>query len=309
MGVIVGIEGGGTKTGCAVLDEGGTLLAYGQGGPANLNFVSESQQRESFETAIESALKDIHEPIVAMGYTVAGTFANWQWVLERLGHPLSYPVEETRMAMVSTGVDVAHGIAVVAGTGSIISAFVDDRLVRTVGGWGALIGDDGSAYDVSIRGIRMAVRSWDKTALPSALEDAVRQFFGINDLRELIPILYQQGMARHELAQFAKQVLAVAEQGDYQARAVLLDCSCELACDAVGCAILVFGPQTALRVALTGGMFRQPSVFTEDFKDRFSSYYPRAEYYTPVMAPAAAVARVAWLRWQAESANPTPHPE
>lgn len=309
MGVIVGIEGGGTKTGCAVLDEGGALLAYGQSGPANLNFVSESQQRESFETAIEGALKDVHEPIVAMGYTVAGTFANWQWVLERLGNPLAYPVEETRMAMVSTGVDVAHGIAVVAGTGSIISAFVNDRLVRTVGGWGALIGDDGSAYDVAIRGIRMAVRSWDKTALPSVLEEAVRQFFGINDLRELIPILYQQGMARHELAQFAKQVLEAAERGDESAQRTVQQCATQLAHDAIACASTVFESDQPLWVALTGGMFRQPTFFQRIFEQVFREAYPKAEYHTPVMEPAVAVARVAWRRWQADSANPTPHPE
>ncbi|MCL6532645.1 MAG: hypothetical protein K6U12_05140 [Armatimonadetes bacterium] len=302
MGVIVGLEGGGTKTGCAVLDAQGALLAYGQGGPANLNFVSEAQQRESFETAIESALKGISEPVLALGYTVAGTFANWEWVLKRLGNPQAFAVEETRMAFVSTGADVAHGLAIVAGTGSVISAFVSDRLARTVGGWGALIGDEGSAYDLARHGLQLAVRSWDGRESPSQLVNAVQAFFGISDLRELIPLLYQRGMPRHELARFATHVLETAESGDALAQQLVVERATVLARDALACARGVFEPQEPLWVALTGGMFRQPSLFQKTFEEVFSREFPRAHYHTPLMEPAVAVARIAWRRYCADSA-------
>ena len=302
MGVIVGLEGGGTKTGCAVLNEQGALLAYGQGGPANLNFVSEAQQRESFETAIESALKGISEPVLALGYTVAGTFANWEWVLKRLGNPQAFAVEETRMAFVSTGADVAHGLAIVAGTGSVISAFVSDRLARTVGGWGALIGDEGSAYDLAWHGLQLAVRSWDGREPPSQLVNAVQAFFGISDLRELIPLLYQRGMPRHELARFATHVLETAESGDALAQQLVVERATVLARDALACARGVFEPQEPLWVALTGGMFRQPSLFQKTFEEVFSREFPRAHYHTPLMEPAVAVARIAWRRYRADSA-------
>ncbi len=302
MGIIVGLEGGGTKTGCAVLDEQGALLAYGQGGPANLNFVGEAQQRESFETAIESALKDISEPVLALGYTVAGTFANWEWVLKRLGNPQAFAVEETRMAFVSTGADVAHGIAVVAGTGSVISAFVSDRLVRTVSGWGALIGDEGSAYDLARWGVQLAVRSWDGREPPSQLVAAVQAFFGVSDLRELIPLLYQRGVPRHELARFAPRVLEVAEQGDALAQHLVRERATVLAHDALACARDIFEPQEPLWVALTGGMFRQQGLFRTAFEEEFRAAFPNARFHTPVMEPAVAVARIAWRRYRATSA-------
>lgn len=308
MGVIVGLEGGGTKTGCAVLDGEGNLLAYGQGGPANLNFVSEAQQRASFESAIDQALQTICEPILALGYTVAGTFANWQWVQERLGNPPAFAIEETRMAFVSTGADVAHGIAVVAGTGSVISAYLSDALQRTVGGWGALIGDEGSAYDVALTGLRMAVRARDGRAPKSRLIESAQQFFGVQDLRALIPILYQQGLARHELARFARSVVEIAEQGDAVAQQVVSERAALLAQDALACAHPYFDTSQPLWVALTGGMFREPSLFRRTFEQVFTGGYPLAAYHTPVMEPAVAVARIAWRRWQM-AATPTPHPE
>ncbi len=295
MGVIVGIEGGGTKTGCAVLNEQGELLAYAEGGPANLNFVDEATQRESFETALNGALQGIEEPIFALGYTVAGTRANWDWLLERLGNPPAYAIEESRMAMLSTGVEVAHGVSVVAGTGSLIGGFKDDELVVQMGGWGALLGDEGSAYDVAMRGIRSAVRAWDGRDRENGLIHAVQQFFGIEDLRELVPIFYQQGVPRHKVAGFAQSVVETARQGDPVAKLILARAGFDLARDAQACAARLFTRDDEFTVAMTGGMFKS-KIFRTAFQDFFELIFPHAEFRTPVMEPATAVARAALRR-------------
>jgi N-acetylglucosamine kinase-like BadF-type ATPase len=298
MRVIVGLEGGGTKTGCAVLNEEGRLLAYAEGGPANLNFVSEAIQRESFETALEGALRGIDATVLALGYTVAGMRATWDWLLQRLGNPPAFPVEETRMAFVSTGRMYAHGLAVVAGTGSIISAFVHDELVRTVGGWGALLGDEGSAYDVALSGLRAAVRTWDGRGISTKLVNAARAYFGVQDLHELIPLFYQKGVPRHQLAGFARKVIQAAKQGDMVAQHILIARAGCLARDAILCAHGLFKFYEEFTVALTGGMFRGQTPFREGFEKRFREGYPNACFCTPRMKPAVAVARIALRRYK-----------
>ncbi len=301
MGVIIGLEGGGTKTGCAVLDERGNLLAYAEGGPANLNFVSEEQQRESFRQALEGALGGIVQPVLALGHCVAGTVANWGWVLERLGNPKAYPVEEGRMAFVSTGLDEAHGIAVIAGTGSLVSAFIKDELVHQVGGWGALLGDEGSAYDVALSAIRVAVRSWDGREFPTRLVNAVQDYFEVEDLRHLIPLFYQKGVPRHVVAGFAPKVIEVAQQRDWLAVRVLEGRATLLARDACACAQKVFSPLEEFPVALTGGMFRKPSPYRRAFEREFRRRFPNATFRTPQMQPAVATARVALRRWKRDT--------
>jgi len=298
MGVVIGLEGGGTKTGCAVLDEGGRVLAYAEGGPANLNFISEAVQRESFETALEGALQGIDASVLALGYTVAGTRATWDWLLQRLGNPPAFAVEETRMAFVSTGRMYAHGVAVVAGTGSIVSAFVHDELVRTVGGWGALLGDEGSAYDIALLGLRAAVRAWDGRGIPTKLVDAARAYFGVQDLRELVPLFYLKGVPRHQLAGFARKVVQAAKQRDAVARHILSVRAEWLARDAIACARRLFGHHEEFTVALTGGMFRGQTPFRTHFEKRFSQRYPNARFRTPRMKPAVAVARIALRRYK-----------
>ncbi|GBC93098.1 N-acetylmuramic acid/N-acetylglucosamine kinase [bacterium HR15] len=294
--VIVGLEGGGTKTGCAVLDERGTLLAYAEGGPANLNFVSEAVQRESFETAIEGALQGIEAPVLALGYTVAGSRANWDWVLQRLGNPVAIPVEEPRMAFVSTGSLYAHGIAVVAGTGSILAAFKADQLVRVVGGWGSLLGDEGSAYDVAIQALRAAARAWDGRDSETKLVQAALRYFKVRQLDELIPLFYQQGVPRHQVAGFAQKVVRLAEQGDRKAQAIVVTSAFILAHDAIACARGLFQPEDAFRVAITGGMFRGRTLFRKTFEVCFLEAFPHANLRTPLMQPAVAVAKIAWQR-------------
>ncbi|MCS7208310.1 MAG: hypothetical protein NZ874_01945 [Fimbriimonadales bacterium] len=290
MGIIVGIEGGGTKTGCAVLSEQGELLAYAEGGPANLNFVDEATQRQSFETALHGALRGLHEPVLALGYTVAGTRANWNWLLEKLGNPPAFAIEESRMAMLSTGIGVAHGVAVVAGTGSLIGGFKNDELVLQMGGWGALLGDEGSAYDVAIRGIRAAVRAWDGREPENRLIQAVQQFFGVQNLYELIPLFYQQGVPRHQVAEFAKSVVQTAQQDDPVARQILTQAAHALAHDAQACAARLFTRDDEFVVATTGGMFKSP-IFHTAFKESFALAFPKAQCLTPVMEPATAVAK------------------
>jgi len=298
MGVIVGLEGGGTKTGCAVLDTEGNLLGYAEGGPANLNFVSEAEQRNSFTQAIEGALEGIDEPVLALGHTVAGTVANWEWVLQRLGNPLAFPVEEARMAFVSTGLDRAHGLTVVAGTGALICAFVGDQLARCVSGWGALLGDEGSAYDVALRAIRSAVRAWDGRDPHTKLIQAVQTYFSVDDLRTLIPLFYQQGVPRHRIAGFAPSVVATAKRRDETARRILTECGNLIAEDALACARPVFPTDRALTVALTGGMFRERSPYRAEFQTRFKEEYPKARFRTPQIQPAVAVARIALHKWR-----------
>ncbi len=296
MGIIVGLEGGGTKTGCAVLDENGRLLAYAEGGPANLNFVSEAVQRESFETALEGALQGISEPVLMLGYTVAGSRANWEWLLQRLGNPRAIAIEEARMAFASTGPLYAHGLAVIAGTGSLIAAFVDDSLVRTVGGWGALLGDEGSAYDVALQAVRAAVRAWDGRDPDTQLVQAVQRYFRVRRLDELVPLFYQRGVPRHQLAGFAAQVVRVARRGDERARAILEHAAAVLAHDAIACARGLFAPDEPLRVAITGGMFRGRTPFRQRFEQCFRAAFPNARLCPPVMRPAVAVARLVWRK-------------
>jgi len=168
--------------------------------------------------------------------------------------------------------------------------------VRVVGGWGSLLGDEGSAYDVAIHALRAAARAWDGRDPETKLVQAALRYFKVRHLDDLIPLFYQQGVPRHQVAGFAQRVLQVAERGDRKAQAIVVTSALFLAHDAIACARGLFEPEQAFRVALTGGMFRGRTLFRETFEARFLEDFPHANLRTPLMQPAVAVAKIAWLR-------------
>ena len=96
---------------------------------------------------------------------------------------------EHEAALAACGIFESEGIAVVAGTGSSAVAMRDGKR-NVAGGWGALLGDEGSAYDIAMWAIRAAIRSSEGTG-PSIplLERRVTAHFGVRRLERARPAL------------------------------------------------------------------------------------------------------------------------
>jgi N-acetylglucosamine kinase-like BadF-type ATPase len=300
--LLLGVEAGGTKTECAVLDETGQLLGYGRGGPANLNFVSEKTQRLSIRTAIEHAVEGVKGQVRAVGYTIAGSAGQLDWLRDWLQKPSLWHYGELHVAVAITGMIKPHGLAVIAGTGSAIGYFQHGEAIGTVGGWGSLLGDEGSAYDVAIRAIRSAVRAFDGRQAPTCLVDAVRSYFQIGEnLRDLIPLFYRKSMPRHQVAGFAAEVVRVADElHDRSAVRILQESARLLAQDVIVGAKPHFAKDEAVPVSLSGGMFRAKGTYYTAFIETLQKRYPNCKIRLPRYRPATAVAHLTlrdWKRW------------
>lgn len=300
--LLLGVEAGGTKTECAVLDEMGQLLGYGRGGPANLNFVSEKTQRASIREAIEQALADVKGQVRAVGYTIAGTASQLDWLRDWLQKPSLWHYGELHAAVAITGMLKPHGIAVIAGTGSATGYFRHGEQLGTAGGWGCLLGDEGSAYDVALRAIRSAVRAFDGREAATALTGAVKNYFQIGEnLRDLIPLFYRKPMPRHHVAGFAAEVIRVAEEmHDRRAARILQEAARMLATDTIAGAKSHFAKDDPVPVSLSGGMFRSKGIYFETFVATLSKHFSKCKIRLPRYRPATAVAHLTlrdWKRW------------
>lgn len=297
--LILGIEGGGTKTECAALDNTGQLLGYGRGGASNLNFVSVQEQQEAIRTAISEAIKGLKGKVEAIGLAVAGCPPDVNWLRKWLQVSVIFRYEEPRAAMAITGMLQAHGIAVIAGTGSLIGYFRQGQFLGSVGGWGSLLGDEGSAYEIALQGIRAALRAYDRRGEPTSLVEAVGRYFEVSDLRELIPLFYRQPMPRHRIAGFAQQVSSVAEeQKDPIAIRILQAAGEILARDTIAGAKRYFEPSEEVPVALCGGVFRSRRYLVPAFEQVIAEAFPNARFRLPRHRPATAVAHLTLRDWK-----------
>ena len=211
--MLLGIDGGGTKTDALLTDNEGNVLFRRIGGGSNLN--------DSGLGAVEEHLRALFAdlpagPIDAVYAGVAGgaTSDNSQILGQCLREllPQAKCIEVTSdMPNAYYTVDgVRDGICVVAGTGASGGALVGGKL-RQVGGWGHLIDDAGSGFDVGRAVLRAVLRAHDGRGPQTALTPLVEKQLGM-PAQDAIGMLYREG--RHKIASFAPLAFAAMEEDE-----------------------------------------------------------------------------------------------
>jgi glucosamine kinase len=222
MGWIFGIDGGGTAARLRIEDEGGALLYYAEGGSTN--------PRSNDGKAVEAAVRGLFERAYAeAGISPSSCRAGFVGSagvdrpadeapfagLVASAAGISAPVgagNDSEPALAGALSDT-EGYLLISGTGSIaLARSREGRKVRA-GGWGHLLGDEGSAYRIAFDGLARGIRSWEGRDLPSGLLDAGLAFFGLAEPFDLIPFVYE-GFDKARIARFAREVGRARDSGD-----------------------------------------------------------------------------------------------
>jgi N-acetylglucosamine kinase-like BadF-type ATPase len=115
------------------------------------------------------------------------------------------------------------GAVLISGTGSMACGVDAEGNFNTAGGWGQVLGDEGSGYHMALKGIKAAIRAYDGLAENTQLMDRVMQFYDLQNMPELIEKVYNPPMEKSLIAAFAVEVAAAAEEGDVVARSILVN--------------------------------------------------------------------------------------
>jgi N-acetylglucosamine kinase-like BadF-type ATPase len=192
----------------------------------------------------------------------------------------------------------ADGISVIAGTGSMAYGEHRGRSARA-GGWGELIGDEGSAYWIAREGMNLFSRMSDGRAPRGPLHALVCERLGLGNDLDLCARVYGEGaQGRGEFAQFARLVHEAADRADSGARAIFLRGAAELvaAVRSVRRALEVPAAFT-LPVSYSGGAFAGSPWLTDAFKLALAAepvpYECRTPLFPPVIGAALYAARLA----------------
>jgi N-acetylglucosamine kinase-like BadF-type ATPase len=180
----------------------------------------------------------------------------------------------------------ADGISVIAGTGSMAYGEYAGRSARA-GGWGELIGDEGSAYWIAREGMNLYSRMSDGRAPRGPLHALVRSRLGLACDLDLCARIYgEDANTRGAFAGFARLIDEAAAAGDGQARAIFERAAEEL----VACVIAVrhsleVPDDVALPVSYSGGAFAGSSMLVAEFAASLAAVQLPFECRTPVFPP------------------------
>jgi N-acetylglucosamine kinase-like BadF-type ATPase len=281
--LIIGVDGGASGTQAILADDGGQVLAAAQAGPSNFNVVGEAGAAAALDEAVRGALGQAGRAARDLGVVALG--------LAGLNHPDDQARYARLIAGLNWGADIVlendvviawagatrcrPGVAVIAGTGCNAFGINARGERRKASGWDWLLADEGSGYWIGVQGMRAAMRAYDGRGPATRLSEAVKEEYGLQDVPDLIQIVYAPGYGKTEAAGFAKRVSACAEQGDAVALAILRQAGEELALAANTVIRRLELAETAFDLGLTGGVFRAGGPVLETFSAAVQAVAPR----------------------------------
>lgn len=236
MGLFIGIDGGGTKTKCVLADDQLNTLAEFQGGPTNPLAVGIDNSCATLTKLIQNFLRKFPKPKVesaVIGLAGAGRKKVALEIEKRIRAFIRQKKILIRRVKVVGDVEVAlegalagePGIILIAGTGSIVLGKNKSGKLFRIGGYGKVIGDEGSGYAIGKKALEYISKEIDGRGDKTSLTKVLRNQFGISDKDDLITSVYSSGF---NIAGFAEYVIEAARLGDKIARKILAEESEEL---------------------------------------------------------------------------------
>jgi glucosamine kinase len=286
---VLGVDGGATKTLAALLDLRERRLHLGHGGPSNEDSVGVEVGAEAVIDASTEAAEAAGielERIDAAVLAVAGTDTP---AIERHVHrraPKRWIVVNDVVGAWATATGAQPGIGVISGTGSNVFGVGADGRAWRAGGWGHVLGDEGSGYWLGVRSIAAVLRDRDESGPKTGLSDAALEYFGVDDVDGLVALVYGKPLSKSEIAAFAVETAKLAEQQDAVAARLYADAAAELAAQ-VSAVIHNTGLDGPFPVGLIGSAFKAGPVFVEPLVEAVGELAPAARVSVVETAPAA----------------------
>src|SRR5579871_1150633 len=223
---VLGIDAGGTKTVCLLADGEGTILSEGRGPGANLHTAGELGLEKVLHEVMETAIGERTIAPAAICIGMAGVdredeARTVRGIMRRLGQRTRVLVVNDALIALVAGAGDAPGIVIIAGTGSIVYGRNGAGEAARAGGWGHMIGDEGSGYWIGREALAAVMRAGDGRGPSTELTGEILSHFRVDDVSRLPRIVYDREAPRAAVAELGPIVQRVADAGDAVASRVL----------------------------------------------------------------------------------------
>ena len=239
--LVLGVDGGGTKTVAWIArrERSGNAQVIGRGRSesSNCRSVGYAQATSNLDRAIDLAFRDAGQaatPVASACLALAGADRPVEreqfraWAGERnVADKLIITNDAMPVLYAASGSGI--GIALLSGTGSVAVGRNSNGDTARCGGWGSLLGDEGSGYQIALAALRASVRAADGRGEPTTLLSKVMTHFQVDEASELIPVIYSSDTNRSIIANLTPLVFQSSAQGDKVATVIFERAAADLA--------------------------------------------------------------------------------
>jgi N-acetylglucosamine kinase-like BadF-type ATPase len=257
---VLGIDVGGTKTVCMLADDTERVIAEGREDGANLQGAGELALEKVLHSVMEKTLEGTGILPSAICLGIAGVDraadeAVVRGIMSRIGYKARILVVNDALIALQAGIGDAAGIVIVSGTGSIAYGRNEQGEAARAGGWGYVLGDEGSGYWIGRLALRAVVRHADGRGRVTSLTPRLLAHFGVERATELIHKVYQDELNPRSIAAVAKYVQQARDEGDSVAASILNRAADELMTAATAVMSRLDLSERPFTFVLAGGMF------------------------------------------------------
>lgn len=301
---VLGIDGGGTKTDAILVSPDGSLVTEEHAGPTNLQIVGTNQAATTIIKLIQDCCKKAGNSTsyiqsIVLGLAGAGRSIDKSTLLEELAsiasqynlHLPNIIIETDARIALEAAFASSFGIVLIAGTGSIALGKGEDGKLYRAGGWGRILGDDGSGYAVALKALNAAIRSFEGRGDKTVLNNLALEHFKVTLLDDLVTKIYRENV---DVASFVPKVFQAEQEFDHVAHNILFSQANELA-ELVRVLIGQMKPKRKIPVALMGGLLEYENVYSKMVKERIICSFPQIVVQKPKF-PAAFGAAIMGLK-------------
>ncbi len=294
---VLGIDAGGTKTVCLLADEHANVLATARGPGANLQAGGELEVEKALHTVMAEALgrdRSVRPNAICCG--MAGVdrpedTAIIRTILTRIGQKAELLIVNDALIALEAGAPGEAGVVVVAGTGSIAYGRDAQGHAARAGGWGHVLGDEGSGYWLGRQALQAVVRASDRRGPATSLAPTVLAHYHVARAQDLVHEIYYGGARPSAIATLGALVESAAGEGDDVARQIIETGAAELAAAAVSVATRL--QLESCPVVLAGGMFNAVPRLKASLVARLAGSLPHATIRPLTVEPAQGAVRLA----------------
>lgn len=296
---VLGIDAGGTKTVCLLADAEGRVLQSARGPGANLQSLGELEVEKVLHEVMEQALADRRSPPSAICLGIAGVDrphdnAVIRGIMRRIGYKAPVLVINDALAALVAGAgEEGPGIVLIAGTGSICYGRDGQGRAARAGGWGYLLGDEGSGWWIGRQALTAMMRGGDGRGPATLLTARVLAHLELASLSDLVHEVYHRDARRRAVAGLSAVVQQAASDGDVVARQVLSDAADELVLAVRSVATRLEMRGLPFPLVLSGSLFKILSTLHDDVVERLAEVAPRCQPQLLDVEPAMGAVRLA----------------
>jgi len=273
----IGVDAGGTHITAIAYDLKGEELDRSEAGPGQIN--------TNYEAGINNIAKAINKLLNTIdgdcmrilcgisGLSVVGNAPVVAATISSKADNLPTRAVTDSLLALYNGLEGDDGGLVIAGTGSVFNGLQKGHLIA-VGGYGNILGDEGSGYAIAVAALKSALLSWDKRE-KNGLIPMFTKLFNVEQMDECTGKFYK--MKNADVAGLAVHVAKLADSGDKAATDVIKGQAHLLARDII-IGLDRYEDPKPMKVALTGSVLANNKMLRDSMEKEVQAKYPKASF-------------------------------